>query len=177
MSEMFIVYCVCFPLALWCPVIGQSQNESCVAARQRGACGRGQRSRRPVLGPSQLSGPGLRGQQHGKGPASSSSSSSPSPPPSPDFLPFSLLLLRSASTTVAPTSPPRPPSSPGAPTSNWSPKRRPCPWASLHPPSPNAPTPWSTSAGGSPPAGSAARSRSSPPTAWRTTPPRRSPER
>lgn len=62
------------------PVTAQSQNVSCVAVSQRGACGHGERSRSPVQGSSRLSGVRLRG--HGKvltiTPASSSFSSSSS---------------------------------------------------------------------------------------------------
>lgn len=87
------------------------------------------------------------------------------------------LLLRSSSTAATLTSLPRPPSSLGMPTSNSNLNQRPSPSASLHPPSrprPNAPTPWSTSAGGSPSAENAAQSRCTPPTALRKTPRRRS---
>lgn len=154
-------------------MIGQSQNESSVVVSGRGACGRGQRSRLSVLGSSQLSGAGLRDQRDGNVLTVTQAASSSSKPHL--FHEFVSLFpgLRSASTAVAPTSLPRPPSCLEMPTSNFSPNQRPCPPSSLRPPRrprPDAPTPWSTSAGGSPPAGNAAQSRCSPPTAWRTTP-------
>lgn len=89
-------------------------------------------------------------------------------------------LLRSSSTAATLTSLPRPPSSLEMPTSVFSLHQRPSPSASLHPPSrprPNAPTPWSTSAGGSPWAENAAQSRCTRPTALRKTPQRRSHQR
>lgn len=89
-------------------------------------------------------------------------------------------LLRSRSTAVTLTSMPRPPSSLEMPTSDFNLNQRPSPSACLHPPSrprPNGPTPWSTSAGGSPSAENAAQSRCTPPTALRKTPQRRSLQR
>lgn len=91
-----------------------------------------------------------------------------------------LFSCRSASSVVTPTSPQRPPSFQAMPTSNPHLHQTPPPSSSRrHPPPlrPNAPTPWSISAGGSPSAGNAAQSRSTPLTAWRRSPPRFSPGR